>query len=222
MQLRTTFLHSSCLEAVERTIFAIKEIIMKESIYEKDESMISQWWLAALVGVVTLGIGFIVLVNPIVSYLTAAVWLGVAIFVSGLIGLVLSISSSNVVVRRGWAIFASIVDIILGIILMFNLLFTISVLPIIFGVWILYRGATSLMHALDLRDLGVDDTGWIMVGAILMIIIGIVVLWLPETLGVEAVILFLAIAFMSYGVSMVAYAFRLAAVHRRAKSLNGE
>ena len=105
-------MHSSCLEAVERTIFAIKEIIMKESIYEKDESMISQWWLAALVGVVTLGIGFIVLVNPIVSYLTAAVWLGVAIFVSGLIGLVLSISSSNIVVRRGWAIFASIVDII--------------------------------------------------------------------------------------------------------------
>lgn len=200
----------------------MKESIMKESIYEKDEAMIGLWWLAALVGIISLGIGFIVLVNPIASYFTAAVWLGVAIFASGLIGLVLSISSSNVVVRRGWAIFASIIDILLGIILMFNMLFTLSVLPIIFGVWVLYRGATSLMHALDLRDMGVDDTGWMMAGAIVMIIIGIVVLWLPETLGVEAVVLALAIAFMSYGVSMVAYAFRLAAVHRRSKALNGE
>ena len=195
---------------------------MKESIYEKDESVIGLWWLAALVGIISLGIGFIVLVNPIASYYTAAVWLGVAIFASGLIGLVLSISSSNVVVRRGWAIFASIVDILLGIILMFNMLFTLTVLPVIFGVWVLYRGATSLMHALDLRDLGVDDTGGMMVGAILMLIIGIVVLWLPETLGVEMVVLFLAIAFISYGVSMVAYAFRLAAVHRRCKALNRE
>jgi uncharacterized membrane protein HdeD (DUF308 family) len=193
---------------------------MKESIYEKDERMISQWWLAALVGIISLSIGFIVLVNPIVSYITAAVWLGVGIFISGIVGLVLSIASSNVVVRRGWAIFASIIDILLGIMLMFNILFTVEVLPFIFGIWILYRGATALMQALDLRDLGVDDTGWIMVGAILMMIIGVVVLWLPETLGVEAVILFLAVAFMSYGLSMVAYAFRLAAVHRRAKALN--
>jgi uncharacterized membrane protein HdeD (DUF308 family) len=36
------------------------------------------------------------------------------------------------------------------------------------------------------------------------------------------VVLFLAIAFISYGVSMVAYAFRLAAVHRRCKALNRE
>jgi uncharacterized membrane protein HdeD (DUF308 family) len=172
------------------------------------------------VGIIALGIGFIVLVNPIESYLVAAVWLGVAIFVSGIVGLVMSIASDNIVVRRGWAILASIIDIILGIMLMFNILVSVEVLPIIFGIWILYRGAIAMMQALDLRSLSVDDTGWMMVGAIVMIIIGVMVIWLPETLGAEAVVLFLAIAFMSYGVSMVAYAFRLAYVHRRAKALN--
>lgn len=193
---------------------------MKDSIYENDERMISHWWLAAIVGIVSLGIGFIVLVNPIESYIVAAIWLGVAIFMSGVVGLVLSIASDNVVVRRGWVIFASIIDIILGIMLIFNLLFTVAVLPFVFGIWVLYRGAMSLMQALDLRSMEVSDTGWMMVGAVLMIIIGVVVLWLPETLGVKAIILFLAIAFMAYGLSMVAYAFRLAYVHRRAKTLN--
>jgi uncharacterized membrane protein HdeD (DUF308 family) len=192
---------------------------MNDSIFEKDERMISQWWLAAIVGLVAIGIGFIVLVNPIVSYLTAAVWLGVAIFVSGVMGLILSIASKNIAVRRGWAIAASIIDILLGLMLMFNILFTVAILPLIFGIWLLYRGAVSLMQALDLRGLGVEDNGWIIFGAILMIIISFVVLWLPETIGVEAVILCMALAFMVYGVSMVAYAFRLAALHRRAKEL---
>ena len=192
---------------------------MNDSIFEKDERMISQWWLAAIVGIVAIGIGFIVLVNPIVSYLTAAVWLGVAIFVSGVMGLILSIASKNIAVRRGWAIAASIIDILLGLMLMFNILFTVAILPLIFGIWLLYRGAVSLMQALDLRGLGVEDNGWIIFGAILMLIISFVVLWLPETIGVEAVILCMALAFMVYGVSMVAYAFRLAALHRRAKEL---
>lgn len=193
---------------------------MEDHIFEKEERTISQWWLAACVGIIALGIGFIVLVNPIESYLVAAVWLGVAIFASGIVGLVMSIASDNIVVRRGWVILASIIDIILGIMLMFNILVSVEVLPIIFGIWILYRGAIAMMQALDLRSLSVDDTGWMMVGAIVMIIIGVMVIWLPETLGAEAVVLFLAIAFMSYGVSMVAYAFRLAYVHRRAKALN--
>lgn len=192
---------------------------MNNSILEKDERMISQWWLAAIVGIVAIGIGFIVLVNPIESYLTAAVWLGVAIFVSGVMGLILSIASKNIAVRRGWAIAASIIDILLGLILMFNILFTVAILPLIFGIWLLYRGAISLMQALDLRGLGVDDTGWMIFGSVVMIVISFVVLWLPETLGAEAVILFMAMAFMIYGVSMIAYAFRLAALHRRAKEL---
>ncbi|MBR2429612.1 MAG: DUF308 domain-containing protein [Alistipes sp.] len=193
---------------------------MNNSILEKDERMISQWWLAAIVGIVAIGIGFIVLVNPIESYLTAAVWLGVAIFVSGVMGLVLSIASNNVAVRRGWAILASVVDIILGLLLMFNIVFTITILPLVFGIWLLYRGAVSLMQALDLRGLGVEDTGIMIFTSVVMIVIAFVVLWLPDTLGAEAVILFLAMAFMIYGVSMVAYAFRLATLHRRAKELS--
>ena len=75
---------------------------MRDSIYERDESVISQWWLAAIVGVVAVAVGFIVLVNPIASYLTAAVWLGVAIFVSGIMGLIISLTSDNIIVRRGY------------------------------------------------------------------------------------------------------------------------
>ena len=192
---------------------------MRESIYDRSESVISQWWLAAIIGVVAVAVGFIVLVNPIASYLSAAVWLGIAIFISGIMSLIISLSSDNIVVRRGWAIFASIIDVIIGVLLMFNILFTASIMPIIFGIWLLYRGATSLMQGLDLKRFNVRDAGWMIFGSVVMIVIAIVVLWLPETLGAEAVILFLALAFIVYGVSMISYAFRLLEIHRRAKDM---
>lgn len=192
---------------------------MRESIYDRSESVISQWWLAAIIGVVAVAVGFIVLVNPIASYLSAAVWLGIAIFISGIMSLIISLSSDNIVVRRGWAIFASIIDVIIGVLLMFNILFTASIMPIIFGIWLLYRGATSLMQGLDLKRFNVRDAGWMIFGSVVMIVIAIVVLWLPETLGAEAVILFLALAFIVYGVSMISYAFRLLELHRRAKDM---
>lgn len=192
---------------------------MRESIYDRSESVISQWWLAAIIGVVAVAVGFIVLVNPIASYLSAAVWLGIAIFISGIMSLIISLSSDNIVVRRGWAIFASIIDVIIGVLLMFNILFTASIMPIIFGIWLLYRGATSLMQGLDLKRFNVRDAGWMIFGSVVMIVIAIVVLWLPEPLGAEAVILFLALAFIVYGVSMISYAFRLLELHRRAKDM---
>lgn len=192
---------------------------MRESIYDRSQSVISQWWLAAIIGIVAVAVGFIVLVNPIASYLTAAVWLGIAIFVSGIMSLIISLSSNNIVVRRGWAIFASIIDVIIGVLLMFNILFTASIMPIIFGIWLLYRGAVSLMQGLDLKRFNVSDAGWMIFGSVVMLVIAIVVLWLPETIGVEAVILFLALAFIVYGVSMISYAFRLLYIHRRAKEM---
>ena len=193
--------------------------IMKDYKYEGDEREIGQWWLAAIVGIVAIAVGFIVLVNPVASYFTAAVWLGAAIFVSGIMGLIISLTSNNILVRRGWAIFASIIDVIIGVMLMFNVLFTLSIMPIILGIWLLYRGATSLMQGLDLKRYDVRDSGWMIFGSVVMIAIAIIILWLPMTLGVEAVILFLALAFIVYGVSTLSYAFRLLDIHRRAKNM---
>ena len=73
-----------------------------------------------------------------------------------------------------------------------------------------------------MRSYGVRDAGWVIFGGVLMIIIAIAVLWLPMSIGVEAVILVVAIAFMAYGISQISLAYRLYDVHRRAKSLGEE
>ena len=187
--------------------------------YEKTEFLIKRWWLSLIVGIVAVAIGFIILVNPVTSYYIFAIWLGAAIFVSGLFGLFLSTSSKNYFVRRGWIIVANIADIIIGLILMFNAIISEVFMPTLLGFWLLYRGATMLIQGFDLRDYGIRDAGWVIFYAALIIALAIAILWLPMTFGIEAVILFIAIAVIAYGISTISLSYRLWEVHRHAKAI---
>lgn len=192
---------------------------MTNNDYEKTEYLIKRWWLSLIVGLVAVVIGFIILVNPVTSYYIFAIWLGAAIIVSGIFGLMQSISSKNYFVRRGWLIAANIADVIIGLILMFNAILTEVFMPTLLGFWLLYRGATMLIQGFDLRDYGIRDAGWVVFYAALIIALAVAILWLPMTFGIEAVILFIAIAVIAYGISTISLSYRLWEVHRHAKAI---
>ena len=195
---------------------------MRNDYSERSERLVGFWWLSLIAGVVLIAIGFIVMVNPAESYFSFATWFGFAVMVTGVLTLVQGLSSNNRYVRRGWLILASIADIIIGIILVFNSLVSAFVMPILLGAWLLYRGIAMLMQGVDLKSHNVRGSGWLIFYSAIVIVVAIAVLWMPVTLGVEAVILFVAIAFVSYGVSMITLGFRLLDVHRYAKRLGAD
>ena len=192
---------------------------MKNKDYEKTEYLIKRWWLSLLVGIIAVVVGFIILVNPVTSYYIFGIWLGTAIFVSGIFGLIQSINSKNYFVRRGWLIVANIADIVIGLILMFNAIIAEIFMPTLLGFWLLYRGATMLIQGFDLRDYGIRDAGWVVFYAALIIALAVAILWLPMTFGIEAVILFIAIAVIAYGISTISLSYRLWEVHRHARAI---
>jgi uncharacterized membrane protein HdeD (DUF308 family) len=192
---------------------------MKNKDYEKTEYLIKRWWLSLLVGIIAVVVGFIILVNPVTSYYIFGIWLGAAIFVSGIFGLIQSINSKNYFVHRGWLIVANIADIVIGLILMFNAIIAEIFMPTLLGFWLLYRGATMLIQGFDLRDYGIRDAGWVVFYAALIIALAVAILWLPMTFGIEAVILFIAIAVIAYGISIISLSYRLWEVHRHAKAI---
>ena len=187
--------------------------------YEKTEYLIHRWWLSLLAGIISIIVGFIILVNPVTSYYIFAIWLGAAIVLSGLFGILQSIGSKNYFVRRGWIILANAADIIIGLVLMFNAILSEVFMPTLLGFWLLYRGATMLIQGFDLRDYGIRDAGWVIFYATLIIALSVAILWLPMSFGIEAVILFIAIAVIAYGISTISLSYRLWEVHRHAKAI---
>lgn len=183
------------------------------------EQPIGRWWLSVIVGLVAIAAGIIVFINPVASYFALALWLGVAVLLSGVFNLVQCFSTNNSFVRNLWVVVAAIIDIIIGVALMFNTLFTAVILPLLFGIWLLCRGGVLLLQGMDLRSWRVRNAGWVIFGSIVMIAVSLVVLLMPESVGIEAVILFIGIAFVAYGVSAVALGFKLYDMSERAKEI---
>lgn len=187
--------------------------------YEKTEYLIKRWWLSLITGLLAIIAGFIILVNPVTSYYIFAIWLGAAIFVSGILGVMQSLNSKNYFVRRGWLIVANVADIIIGLILMFNAIISEVFMPTLLGFWLLYRGAAMLIQGFELRDYGIRDAGWVLFYGALIVALAVAILWLPMSFGIEAVILFIAIAVIAYGISTISLSYRLWEVHRHAKAI---
>ena len=83
------------------------------------EQPIGRWWLSIIVGLVAIAAGIIVFINPVASYFAVAMWLGVAVLLSGIFNLVQCFSTDNSFVRNVWVVIAAIIDIIIGVALMF-------------------------------------------------------------------------------------------------------
>ena len=193
---------------------------MKNRNTQSSEQPIGRWWLSIIVGLVSIAAGVIVFINPVASYLAVAIWLGVAIFLSGIFNLVQCFSTDNSFVRNVWVVIAAIIDIIIGVALMFNTLFAVVMLPILFGIWLLCRGGVMLIQGLDLRSYRIRNAGWVIFCSIVMIAISFVVLLLPESFGAGAVILFIGIAFVAYGIAAIALGFKLYEVSEKMKEID--
>ena len=193
---------------------------MENNVTSYSEQPIGRWWLSIIVGLVAIAAGVIVFINPVASYLAIAMWLGVAVLLSGVFNLVQCFSTDNSFVRNVWVVIAAVIDIIIGVALMFNTLFTVVMLPILFGIWLLCRGGVLLIQGMDLRGYRVRNAGWVIFGAVIMIAASFVVLLMPESFGVDVVVIFLGVAFFAYGISAIVLGFKLYDVSEKMKGID--
>ena len=193
---------------------------MENNVTSYSEQPIGRWWLSIIVGLVAIAAGVIVFINPVASYLAIAMWLGVAVLLSGVFNLVQCFSTDNSFVRNVWVVIAAVIDIIIGVALLFNTLFTVVMLPILFGIWLLCRGGVLLIQGMDLRGYRVRNAGWVIFGAVIMIATSFVVLLMPESFGVDVVVIFLGVAFFAYGISAIVLGFKLYDVSEKMKGID--
>ena len=193
---------------------------MENNVTSYSEQPIGRWWLSIIVGLVAIAAGVIVFINPVASYLAIAMWLGVAVLLSGVFNLVQCFSTDNSFVRNVWVVIAAVIDIIIGVALMFNTLFTVVMLPILFGIWLLCRGGVLLIQGMDLRGYRVRNAGWVILGAVIMIATSFVVLLMPESFGVDVVVIFLGVAFFAYGISAIVLGFKFYDVSEKMKGID--
>ena len=181
---------------------------------ERSKQAVRYWWLMLLIGIALFVLGILVFVYPAQSYVSMAVLFGWVILAAGILEVVLSASSDHFVTGRGWMLAGGVIQIILGLILVFNVALSAVTLPIVLGFWLLFRGFSTIGLGGDMRAMGISGAGWTIVGGVLLLLCALWMLFQPLGFGTAFVVVWLGVALLFAGVSAMALSFQLRTAHR--------
>ena len=160
------------------------------------------WWLFALFGVVTLGVGVFFVVSPHETLSTFTVIAGIFLLVDGVLAVFASIFSKGD--GRGLLAMIGVLSAIAGLVLIKKPFDTLIVFTLIVGVWFIVAGGVRLVAALA----SPEARGGNVVTGILDLIAGAVILAWPD-LGLSTLAVIIGIVLILRGGFFVLAGFQL-------------
>lgn len=154
---------------------------------------VKHWWMFLLRGLLFIVLGVYMISSPSESYMALSLLFGVIILLAGIAELIHAFSNRHSR-RWGWRLFVGIIDLVLGLILVFNIKVSMAVLPFILGIWFFFSGASLLSFATVVRR-----PFWLAVGGMLIISISFLVMFVPE-FGAMTIVVWTAFAFIAAGI----------------------
>lgn len=171
------------------------------------------WWLLLIVGIALFVVGILVFVYPAESYLGMSVVFGWLMLLTGILEVVLSSANKHFITGRGWMLAGGIIEIILGVILIFNVVLSAATLPIFLGFWLMLRGFSAIGLGGDMNAMQIAGSGWTIFSGILLLLCSLWILFQPLVFGTAAVIAWVGISLLLAGVAAFSLSLQLRQAH---------
>ncbi|HVU31009.1 MAG TPA: HdeD family acid-resistance protein [Sphingomicrobium sp.] len=166
----------------------------------------SNWWAAALRGVCAILIGSIAIFAPAVTLVALVMIFAAYSLVDGIFAIVLAIRGARRHERWGWLAFNGLISIAAAAVAIFYPALTAIAFGILFAVWALISGVTSIVAALQLSN----DHGrwWLFIAGLIALFFGFWAVW---DIGVGMLALSYLVGFQALfaGFALLALAYRL-------------
>lgn len=185
-----------------------------DNISQKIGRVIANWWLLLIVGILSAVAGVLVFVFPLESYVTLSIIFGAVMILVGASQLVIATSSNNYLMTRGYFVVGGVLDVILGLFLSLYPGVTITLLPILLGIWMLYHSFVIIAFGGDLETFNIGGQGLVVGSGILLLILSILILMNPFSAGIAAVVVLTGVGFLVFGAILIVLAFKLKDIHK--------
>lgn len=172
------------------------------------KSTIKYWWIYLIVGILFIAGGIYIFSDPGISYISLSFFFSIMILIDGIGGIIFSISNRENMEGWGWQLAGGIISTLIGGSLVMQPELSLIVLPVFVGFWILLKGAFIVGTSFDLKKLGSDGWGWILLLGIMTLLLGLLMIINP-VVGATMVLTFTAIAFFTMGAAVIFVALKL-------------
>jgi uncharacterized membrane protein HdeD (DUF308 family) len=172
----------------------------------REALLASNWWAAALRGVCAILIGSIAILAPAVTLVALVMIFAAYSLVDGVFAIVLAIRGARRHERWGWLALNGVISIAAAAVALFYPALTAIAFGILFAVWALISGATSIVAALQLsRDHG---RWWLLLAGVIALFFGFWAVW-DVNLGMLALSYLIGFQALFAGFALLALAYRL-------------
>jgi uncharacterized membrane protein HdeD (DUF308 family) len=154
------------------------------------------WWLALLIGAVSIVAGVIVILKPSDSLSTLAVIFGIFILVDGVIALIAALSGETE--GRGLLAVLGALSVIAGVLLIRHPLGGVKAVALLLGIWLIAAGVVRFVAAFSVPD----HRAWRICVALVLAIFGVVIVSSPH-IGYATLALIAGLCFICYGIGML-------------------
>lgn len=184
-----------------------------ENLIDRATRAIKHWWLLLLAGILCVALGVAVFVFPLESYVTLSILFGVFLLVSGTAQLIIALSSGNYLMMRGYIIAGGVIDLLLGIFLCAFPAVSLVVLPIMMGICMLYHSFMTIAFGGDMETFRLSGSTWVICGGVILLILSLLVLANPLSVGIETVVVICGLGLLMLGVLLSAISMKLKDIH---------
>ncbi len=165
------------------------------------------WWLAVLMGLLSVIAGIVVLAKPSHSLATLAVIFGIFVLVDGIIELAGALIGSSQ--NRGLLAVVGVLSVIAGVLLIRHPLGGVRAVALVLGIWLIAAGVVRFIAAVD----GRENRLWRIVVAVVLAVAGIAIAASPH-IGYATLALIAGLGFICYGLSLIVAGLALHSVRR--------
>jgi uncharacterized membrane protein HdeD (DUF308 family) len=168
------------------------------------QSIFKKWWVILIQGLLFVILGIYVMRHPADMLVGLSFWLGVLTLVAGITGL-LGYFFASKPERENQSLLWSLLTAILGVLMLANLMATMKLITIFFGLWFLSTGWFLAIQGWSLRE--AMSFGWVIFGLGVLAVIGGVMMVFDIGKGAVGVSVFLGLQAVLAGVGFIILAF---------------
>jgi uncharacterized membrane protein HdeD (DUF308 family) len=170
-------------------------------------ALADRWWLLLLRGIIAILFGILAFIWPGLTLVTLVLMFGAFALVDGAIMLGAAFSGAAKPMPTWWLVLVGLLGIAAGIVTFLWPGMSAILLILFIGAWAVAHGIFEIVGAIQLRK-EIENEWMLILGGIISVIFGIIVLIAPGA-GALALVWWIAIYSIVFGVMFIAFALRL-------------
>ncbi len=176
---------------------------------------VKNWWVLLIMGILMILGSIWMFKTPIASFAGIVFFFSMLILISGVLSIFFAFSNKDDLDNWGLYLAGGVLDIVVGFILLKHPAKAVVIFSVFIGLWLLFRGVSSISAAFKLKKDGVENWGWILAVGIFTTIFAIMAVLYKPLLGGAYLAYMLAFAFLFLGIVYVFISLQLKKVKGR-------